>query len=155
MIEDAPAGTGSQHEDTSSDMSFDMNPTFVSDDEAPQEAAPSVAPTPPPAAPTTDSADEDAGSGLSLELEDDTNGQDDAPSMNPDAAPAPADAAAKEEPAGPPPGGKRLPLGERLIESNVIDRDQLNIALQQKKQMPEKMIGEILVDLGFVTADEL
>ena len=160
MIEDAPAGTGSQHEDTSSDMSFDMNPTFVSDDEAPQEAAPSVAPTPPPAAtppatPAADSADEDAGSGLSLELEDDTNGPDDALSMNPDDAPPPAADAGEEQPEGPPPGGKRLPLGERLIESNVIDRDQLNIALQQKKQMPEKMIGEILVDLGFVTADEL
>ena len=155
MIEDTPAGTGSQHEDTSSDMSFDMNPTFIADDEAPQEAAaPPVAPTPPAAPPAAPAAeDEGESSGLSLELEDDDDNDADmsAMSMTPDDNAA---APETEQPDGPPPS-KRLPLGERLIQDNVIDRDQLNIALQQKKQTPEKMIGEILVDLGFVTADEL
>jgi len=45
-------------------------------------------------------------------------------------------------------------IGDVLIERGVITKDQLNVALQEKKTS-SKMIGEILVDLGFIDADML
>lgn len=51
--------------------------------------------------------------------------------------------------------GKKLLLGEKLIQLGIIDRDQLSVALHEKQQNPGKMMGEIMVDLGFVTAEQL
>jgi general secretion pathway protein E/type IV pilus assembly protein PilB len=45
-------------------------------------------------------------------------------------------------------------IGDKLIEKGLITPDQLNVALQEKKQS-SKMLGEILVDLGFIEADTL
>lgn len=45
-------------------------------------------------------------------------------------------------------------IGDELIERGMITPDQLNVALQEKKQS-DKMLGEILVELGFIDADQL
>ena len=41
-------------------------------------------------------------------------------------------------------------IGDRLVEAGVITVEQLNVALTEKKHS-SKLIGQILVDLGFVT----
>ena len=51
-------------------------------------------------------------------------------------------------------GEKKLPLGEQMVDMGLIDADQLNVALQQKKQS-DKMLGEILVDLEFIDSETL
>jgi type IV pilus assembly protein PilB len=48
--------------------------------------------------------------------------------------------------------GKRKLLGERLIESGLITPDQLDLALREQKRTRER-IGEILINLGFVTQE--
>ncbi|MBI1328139.1 MAG: type II/IV secretion system protein [Alphaproteobacteria bacterium] len=45
-------------------------------------------------------------------------------------------------------------LGERLIEKGLINNEQLNIALREKKTSG-KLLGEVMVDLNFVTEDVL
>jgi len=47
---------------------------------------------------------------------------------------------------------KRKLLGERLIESGLITPDQLDLALREQKRTGDR-IGEILVNLGFVTQE--
>ncbi len=47
---------------------------------------------------------------------------------------------------------KRKLLGERLIESGLITPDQLELALREQKRTGER-IGEILINLGFVTQE--
>ncbi len=47
---------------------------------------------------------------------------------------------------------KRKLLGERLIESGLITSDQLELALREQKRTKER-IGEILINLGFVTQE--
>lgn len=49
---------------------------------------------------------------------------------------------------------KRKLIGEVLIDRGFITVDQLNIALQQQKTK-SKLIGDILLDLGFISADTL
>ncbi len=44
-------------------------------------------------------------------------------------------------------GGGRI--GERLVQMKIISEDQLNVALQEKK-VSGKLLGEVLVDLGFI-----
>ncbi len=44
-------------------------------------------------------------------------------------------------------GGGRI--GERLVAQGIITEDQLNVALQEKK-VSGKLLGEVLVDLGFM-----
>lgn len=56
--------------------------------------------------------------------------------------PAPVLASAQEE-------DNRRRIGDELVERGIITKDQLNVALQQKKISGE-MLGEILVELGFV-----
>lgn len=41
-------------------------------------------------------------------------------------------------------------IGDRLVASGIITVDQLNVALQEKK-VTGKMLGEVLVDLGFIS----
>ena len=53
---------------------------------------------------------------------------------------------------GPGSGGGRI--GERLVAEKMISEDQLNVALQEKK-VSGKLLGEVLVDLGFITEESL
>ncbi len=48
--------------------------------------------------------------------------------------------------------GKRKLLGERLVESGLITPDQLDLALREQKRTGDR-IGEILINLGFVTQE--
>lgn len=45
-------------------------------------------------------------------------------------------------------------FGEKLIARGVISKDQLNVALQEKK-VSGKLLGEVLVDLGFLDEETL
>ncbi len=51
-------------------------------------------------------------------------------------------------------GGGKGRMGDRLVAMGIITADQLNVALQEKK-ITGKMIGEVLVDLGFIDAETL
>ena len=48
------------------------------------------------------------------------------------------------------PRNKKQRIGDRLVEAGVITIEQLNVAITEKKTS-SKMIGQILVDLGFIT----
>lgn len=51
---------------------------------------------------------------------------------------------------------KRVPLGQRLIEKNLITKDQLEIALKiQRDGAKNKMVGQILVEMGLVTENTI
>lgn len=50
--------------------------------------------------------------------------------------------------------GERQRMGDQLVTMGLITPDQLNVALQEKK-ISGKMIGEVLVELGFIDADTL
>ncbi len=45
-------------------------------------------------------------------------------------------------------------MGERMVSAGVITGDQLNVALQEKK-VTGKLLGEVLVDLGFINEETL
>jgi general secretion pathway protein E/type IV pilus assembly protein PilB len=45
-------------------------------------------------------------------------------------------------------------IGERMVAKGLITADQLNVALQEKK-VTGKLLGEVLVDLGFITESAL
>ena len=45
-------------------------------------------------------------------------------------------------------------MGERMVAAGMITEDQLNVALQEKK-VTSSLLGEILVDLGFITEETL
>ena len=47
------------------------------------------------------------------------------------------------------------PIGEILIEEGLITRDQLNEALEQQKKANKKRLGEILIHLGVINEDDL
>ncbi len=49
---------------------------------------------------------------------------------------------------------KRERFGDELVAKELITPDQLNVALQEQK-VSDKMIGEIMVDLGFIEAATL
>jgi type IV pilus assembly protein PilB len=50
----------------------------------------------------------------------------------------------------------RVPIGERLIEKNLITKDQLEIALKIQRDSPKsKMLGSILVEMGLITENTL
>lgn len=51
-------------------------------------------------------------------------------------------------------GAPKNRLGDRLVGMGIITADQLNVALQEKK-ITGKMIGEVLVDLGFIDEETL
>jgi type IV pilus assembly protein PilB len=52
------------------------------------------------------------------------------------------------------PPKKSFRIGERLLEQGVIDEHQLSVALHEK-QLSGKMLGQVLVDLGFITELQL
>lgn len=72
--------------------------------------------------------------------------------------PLPPPAADPAPPAAPATGGAGgkppVRLGDKLVERGLISKDQLMVALQEKKRSP-KMMGELLVDLGFITEQAL
>ena len=45
-------------------------------------------------------------------------------------------------------------IGQMLMESGMIDLDDLNEALEIQKSSPQKL-GEILVNMGTITPEEL
>jgi general secretion pathway protein E/type IV pilus assembly protein PilB len=47
-------------------------------------------------------------------------------------------------------GEGKVRIGDRLLSAGIITQDQLNVALQEKKESG-KLLGEVLVALGFVT----
>lgn len=53
--------------------------------------------------------------------------------------------------------GKSLPLGQRLLRKGLISKDQLETALkeQQKQGAHKKMLGTLLVEMGFITESAL
>ena len=64
---------------------------------------------------------------------------------------APTPVATKKEPQK-----KHMPLGEKLITKGLISKDQLEIALkEQKASGSKKMLGAILIDMGFITESSL
>ncbi len=50
-------------------------------------------------------------------------------------------------------GGKKR-IGEWLVFKRIITEDQLNVAIQEKK-ITGKMLGEVMVDLGFISEEIL
>lgn len=50
--------------------------------------------------------------------------------------------------------GNKIRIGERLVSMGIITNDQLNVAIQEKK-ISGKMLGEVLVDLGFISDEVL
>jgi len=51
-------------------------------------------------------------------------------------------------------GDKGGRIGDRLVSMGIISEDQLNVALQEKK-VTGKLLGEVLVDLGFIDDETL
>ena len=47
------------------------------------------------------------------------------------------------------------PLGEVLLERGVISHDQLKISLEYQKKNPDRLIGEVLVELKFATEKDI
>ena len=43
-----------------------------------------------------------------------------------------------------------IPLGQLLLEENIITQEQLNEALSRQKVL-KKRLGEVIIDLGFVS----
>lgn len=56
--------------------------------------------------------------------------------------------------ASPQPQKRPMRIGEKLIELGLISKDQLQVALQEQKQK-KKLLGAILVDMGFITESAL
>jgi type IV pilus assembly protein PilB len=55
---------------------------------------------------------------------------------------------------GEPEERKKGRIGDKLVSMGVITDDQLNVALQEKK-ITGKMLGEVMVDLGFIGEEDL
>jgi general secretion pathway protein E/type IV pilus assembly protein PilB len=49
---------------------------------------------------------------------------------------------------------KPIRIGDRLVELGIITQDQLNVALQEKR-ISGKMLGQVLVDLAFVSEEDI
>lgn len=49
----------------------------------------------------------------------------------------------------------KMKLSDLLLEKGLISKDQLQIALKEQQNNTEKLIGSILVDLGFITESAL
>ena len=50
---------------------------------------------------------------------------------------------------------QRKLLGEIMLEDGLVDDQQLTDALEKQKEQPELKIGEILMNLGYITEDQL
>ncbi|KPQ01311.1 GspE/PulE family protein [Marinobacter sp. HL-58] len=49
----------------------------------------------------------------------------------------------------------RKTIGDILVQSGVLDSEQLNTALHRKRTEPTRPIGQVLVDLGFVSEETI
>ena len=47
-----------------------------------------------------------------------------------------------------------IPLGQLLLEENIISQDQLNEALTRQKVL-KKRLGEVIIDLGYVSEKDI
>lgn len=74
----------------------------------------------------------------------------------PSSASLAADAAQAENAmaASAPPAKKPMRIGEKLINLGLISKDQLDVALQEQRNS-KKLIGLILVEMGFITENAL
>ena len=126
---------------------------------APQEEPPQAAPTPqqeppqaapadtPPASPPAAESDSLAGEFATAVPQVDpppSNSTESAADYTPDINPLPEG----EEPKRP------MRIGEKLIHLGIISDDQLQVALQEQKTK-KKLLGNILVDMGFITEQAL
>lgn len=50
---------------------------------------------------------------------------------------------------------KNIPIGQILLNNGMITENQLNRALEFQKMTPQKRIGEILIELGYVTEKDV
>jgi hypothetical protein len=48
-----------------------------------------------------------------------------------------------------------MKVGEFFVENKIITEEQLHDALEMQIDNPERLIGEILVTLGFLTKEDL
>ncbi len=48
-----------------------------------------------------------------------------------------------------------MKVGEFFVENKIITEDQLRDALEMQIDNPERLVGEILVTLGFLTKEDL
>lgn len=148
------------------DSAEDLNAIEPGPQPAPTPAAPEEFAADPASAPVVEEAAPTPPPVMEMEQE-----QTPAPApMSPQEASAPAPEAAPaaeapSEPAAPAPapqpqggggdnGKPPVRIGDRLIELGVITEDQLQVALQEKK-LTGKMLGQVFVDLGFVTEAEI
>jgi type IV pilus assembly protein PilB len=49
---------------------------------------------------------------------------------------------------------KNVPIGQLLIENKLISQDQLNHALEIQQNSTGKMLGDIIVELGYITEEQ-
>ena len=70
--------------------------------------------------------------------------------------PAPTPAPPVATPSAPPPGNgaSMARIGDKLVELGLISKDQLQVALYEKKRS-NKLMGNLLVELGFITETAL
>lgn len=125
----APENTS--HDDTGGDMSgMDMQPDMSGMD---MNMSPETA----PAASTPDEDNQDT----SMDMNPPPSGSDDMAASAPPESPEELDT-------------KNMRLGDRLIAEGHINQDQLEVALHEKGKSGG-LLGEILVELGFITPDVL
>lgn len=48
-----------------------------------------------------------------------------------------------------------MKVGEFFVENKIVTADQLRDALEMQLDNPERLVGEILVTLGFLTKEDL
>jgi general secretion pathway protein E/type IV pilus assembly protein PilB len=82
-----------------------------------------------------------------------------APITPPSVEPPPPAQAPAVVPANPPPAASgnaagMARIGDKLVEMGLISKDQLQVALYEKKRS-NKLMGNLLVDLGFITEQAL
>ncbi|MBI4969783.1 MAG: Flp pilus assembly complex ATPase component TadA [Rhodospirillales bacterium] len=79
-----------------------------------------------------------------------------APPSAPIAPSAPLAPSSPTQPGGAPAGGGGglARIGDKLVEMGLISKDQLQVALFEKKRS-NKMLGQTLIDLGFITEQAL
>lgn len=46
------------------------------------------------------------------------------------------------------------PLGQQLVETGLLKQEQLDSALAEQKQQPDKLLGQVIIDSGYLSADE-
>src|SRR5262245_46081177 len=90
-----------------------------------------------------------------VELENDELGASRAAGDDSAAAPAP-NAPASTETRGPQPGSTKKQVGQILIAKGVLTPEQIDTAIEEQKHRKDRpLLGELLVELGMVTGDQV